>query len=158
MKKFNLILTAWWLTAFAAKAGASGPVSLANPLQGTDSEFRYSHGNEYPAIALPFPMNTWAPYTQPERDSFYYQYRHPRLRGIRQTHQPSPWITITRRLPSCPSRASSRSRRMSAPPRSATRTKKPNPLLPRAFGHLESRGRSHSDRARRAFPVHLRDR
>ena len=67
-------------------------MALANPLQGTDSEFRYSHGNEYPAIALPFPMNTWAPYTQPERDSFYYQYRHPRLRGIRQTHQPSPWM------------------------------------------------------------------
>lgn len=65
---------------------------LADPLQGTDSSFPYSHGNEYPAIALPFPMNTWAPYTQPVKDSFYYQYRQPKLRGIRQTHQPSPWI------------------------------------------------------------------
>lgn len=63
-----------------------------NPLQGTDSEGSFSHGNEYPAIALPFPMNTWAPYTQPERDSFFYQYRQTKLRGIRQTHQPSPWI------------------------------------------------------------------
>ncbi|MGO9203172.1 MAG: GH92 family glycosyl hydrolase [Limisphaerales bacterium] len=80
------------LGASCALAGAPAPVTLANPMQGTDSEFRYSHGNEYPAIALPFPMNTWAPYTQPARDSFYYQYRQPRIRGIRQTHQPSPWM------------------------------------------------------------------
>src|SRR4029077_20118057 len=67
-------------------------VTLANPLQGTDSSVGFSHGNEYPAIALPFPMNTWAPYTQPLKDSFYYQYRQNKIRGIRQTHQPSPWI------------------------------------------------------------------
>ena len=77
------------LTSFAAEPSL---VSLVNPLQGTDSKPSFSHGNEYPAICLPFPMNTWAPYTQPERDSFYYQYRQPKLRGIRQTHQPSPWI------------------------------------------------------------------
>jgi predicted alpha-1,2-mannosidase len=79
----------------AALSGVSAeisPVHLANPLQGTDSHHGYSHGNEYPAIALPFPMNTWAPYTQPAKDSFYYQYRQNKLRGIRQTHQPSPWI------------------------------------------------------------------
>jgi len=66
--------------------------ALANPLQGTDSKISFSHGNEYPAIALPFPMNVWAPYTEPARNSFYYQYRHPQILGIRQTHQPSPWI------------------------------------------------------------------
>ena len=75
----------------ASGAGFS-PVHLADPLQGTDSHRGFSHGNEYPAIALPFPMNTWAPYTQPANDSFYYQYRQAKLRGIRQTHQPSPWI------------------------------------------------------------------
>jgi predicted alpha-1,2-mannosidase len=37
-------------------------------------------------------MNTWAPYTQPLKDSFYYQYSQTRFRGLRQTHQPSPWI------------------------------------------------------------------
>ena len=84
MLLFGLVATAW---------GASvPPVRLVNPLQGTDSHHGYSHGNEYPAIALPFPMNTWAPYTQPASDSFFYQYRQDRLRGIRQTHQPSPWI------------------------------------------------------------------
>src|SRR5450759_2078351 len=77
------------LTSFAAEPSL---VTLVNPLQGTDSKPSFSHGNEYPAICLPFPMNTWAPYTQPERDSFYYQYRQTKIRGIRQTHQPSPWI------------------------------------------------------------------
>lgn len=67
-------------------------VELANPLQGTDSIFEFSHGNLYPAIAVPFPMNAWAPYTQRVPDSFYYQYRQKKFRGIRQTHQPSPWI------------------------------------------------------------------
>jgi len=67
-------------------------VMLANPLMGTDSSRGFSHGNEYPAVALPFPMNTWAPYTEPQGDSFFYQYRHNKFRGIRQTHQPSPWI------------------------------------------------------------------
>jgi predicted alpha-1,2-mannosidase len=67
-------------------------VALASPLQGTDSQRSFSHGNEYPAIALPFPMNVWAPYTQLQNDSFYYSYRQNQIRGIRQTHQPSPWI------------------------------------------------------------------
>jgi predicted alpha-1,2-mannosidase len=37
-------------------------------------------------------MNTWAPYTRPASDSFYYRYQDTKIRGIRQTHQPSPWI------------------------------------------------------------------
>jgi len=82
-------------TAFAAGMAAAvepGLVTLVNPLMGTDSAFEFSHGNEYPAIALPFPMNTWAPYTEPQSNPFFYQYRHEKLFGIRQTHQPSPWI------------------------------------------------------------------
>src|SRR5215469_5759184 len=65
---------------------------LANPLQGTDSRDGFSHGNTYPAIALPFPMNTWAPYTKPQDNSFYYEYRDNHILGIRQTHEPSVWI------------------------------------------------------------------
>ncbi|MAT69711.1 MAG: alpha-mannosidase [Planctomycetaceae bacterium] len=78
----------------AAREAAPGEslVGLANPLQGTDSIFAFSHGNLYPAIATPFPMNAWSPYTQRVPDSFYYQYRQSTFRGIRQTHQPSPWI------------------------------------------------------------------
>jgi predicted alpha-1,2-mannosidase len=76
----------------AATAAEPSLIELANPLQGTDSTGGFSHGNTYPAIALPFPMNAWAPYTQPAKDSFFYQYRQDKIRGIRQTHQPSPWI------------------------------------------------------------------
>jgi len=75
-----------------AAAGAPALVTLANPMQGTDSQRSFSHGNEFPAIALPFPMNVWAPYTEPQSDPFYYVYKHNQIRGIRQTHQPSPWI------------------------------------------------------------------
>jgi predicted alpha-1,2-mannosidase len=80
------------LATLAARAEPLAPVFLANPLQGTDSTGSFSHGNTYPAIATPFPMNTWAPYTQPLADTFYYQYRQTKIRGIRQTHQPSVWV------------------------------------------------------------------
>ncbi len=99
MKITRLALT---FLAFAAGCCVTGQavgadknysaVTLANPLMGTDSTGGFSHGNEYPAIGLPFPMNTWAPYTEPQRDSFFYQYAHHKIRGLRQTHQPSPWI------------------------------------------------------------------
>jgi predicted alpha-1,2-mannosidase len=75
-----------------AGTGAPRPERLANPLQGTDSSPQFSHGNTYPEIALPFPMNAWSPYTEPQDNSFFYQYRHRRLFGIRQTHEPSVWI------------------------------------------------------------------
>lgn len=90
MKIFALcVLT---LAAVSCAADDSPLFYLANPMQGTDSHFSFSHGNQYPAIALPFPMNVWAPYTEPQNDSFYYQYEHNTIYGIRQTHQPSPWI------------------------------------------------------------------
>src|SRR6266567_1061212 len=92
MKILKILLVAGWLGSSAMMGAQPGPVDLVNPLQGTDSTQGYSHGNQYPAVAVPFPMNTWAPYTQPESDSFFYQYRQNKFRGIRQTHQPSPWI------------------------------------------------------------------
>ena len=72
MKTFKRLWTLCWLASTAAMAGENAPVMLVNPLMGTDSTGDFSHGNQYPAIALPFPMNTWAPYTQPEADSFFY--------------------------------------------------------------------------------------
>jgi predicted alpha-1,2-mannosidase len=89
MKKISSLLS---LFVAASAVAGTAPVLLINPLMGTDSTREFSHGNEYPAIALPFPMNTWAPYTEPQRDSFFYQYNSDKIRGIRQTHQPSPWI------------------------------------------------------------------
>ena len=78
MKIFTLALLVGF--AVAAQAATPSPVMLVNPLMGTDSTGGFSHGNEYPAIALPFPLNTWAPYTEPQRDSFFYQYASGKIR------------------------------------------------------------------------------
>ena len=68
------------------------PVELVNPLMGTDSEFRLSNGNTYPAIALPWGMNFWTPQTGEMGNGWGYTYDAYKIRGIKQTHQPSPWI------------------------------------------------------------------
>lgn len=67
-------------------------VSYVNPLMGTDSEYSLSNGNTYPAIAIPWGMNFWAPMTAPMGDGWTYKYDDHKIRGIKQTHQPSPWI------------------------------------------------------------------
>ena len=63
-----------------------------NPLMGTLSEYQLSTGNTYPAIARPWGMNFWVPQTGKMGDGWIYVYNHYRLRGFKQTHQPSPWI------------------------------------------------------------------
>jgi predicted alpha-1,2-mannosidase len=68
------------------------PVDLVNPLMGTDSEFRLSNGNTYPAIALPWGMNFWTPQTRIMGNGWGYTYNDYKILGIKQTHQPSPWI------------------------------------------------------------------
>lgn len=68
------------------------PVELVNPLMGTDSEFILSNGNTYPAIALPWGMNFWSPQTRKMGDGWGYTYDDYKIMGIKQTHQPSPWI------------------------------------------------------------------
>jgi predicted alpha-1,2-mannosidase len=92
MKKFALFFLPLLFAAMATLAGNEPLLTLPNPLQGTDSRDGFSHGATYPAIALPFPMNTWAPYTEPQDNSLFYQYRAQRILGIRQTHEPSMWI------------------------------------------------------------------
>jgi len=68
------------------------PVEFVNPLMGTDSEFRLSTGNTYPAIALPWGMNFWTPQTRNINNGWAYTYDDYKIQGIKQTHQPSPWI------------------------------------------------------------------
>ena len=76
-------------------AGPSGQArqdytGWVNPLVGTDSRYELSHGNTYPAVAVPFGMLAWTPQTRPGR--WLYSYRDRVLIGIRATHQPSPWV------------------------------------------------------------------
>jgi len=63
-----------------------------NPLIGSDSSHELSNGNTYPAIALPWGMNFWTPQTGKMGDGWIYTDKNSGLVGIRQTHQPSPWI------------------------------------------------------------------
>jgi len=75
----------------------TGQVSMdltkyVNPLVGTDSKKELSNGNTYPAIAMPWGMNFWTPQTNKMGDGWCYQYAANKIRGFKQTHQPSPWI------------------------------------------------------------------
>jgi predicted alpha-1,2-mannosidase len=68
------------------------PVEWINPLMGTDSKYNLSNGNTYPAIALPWGMNLWTPQTGKNGDGWQYTYSADKIRGFKQTHQPSPWM------------------------------------------------------------------
>lgn len=70
----------------------SDPVEYVSPLVGTQSSFELSTGNTYPAIARPWGMNFWTPQTGMMGDGWQYTYTANRIRGFKQTHQPSPWI------------------------------------------------------------------
>src|SRR5690554_5444786 len=67
-------------------------VSYVNPLMGTDSDYELSHGNTYPAIARPWGMNFWTPQTARMGSGWIYSYDATKIRGFKQTHQPSPWV------------------------------------------------------------------
>ncbi len=68
------------------------PVDYVNPLVGTESKVSLSTGNTYPAIAMPWGMNFWMPQTGKMGNGWSYVYWADKIRGFKQTHQPSPWI------------------------------------------------------------------
>ena len=82
------------LTCLGSPALAEGvdPVEYVNPLMGTQSSYELSAGNTYPAIARPWGMNFWTPQTGKMGDGWAYTYTANKIRGFKQTHQPSPWI------------------------------------------------------------------
>jgi len=68
------------------------PVDWINPLMGTASKPDLSNGNTYPAIAVPWGMNFWTPQTGKMGDGWAYTYDADKIKGFKQTHQPSPWM------------------------------------------------------------------
>ena len=68
------------------------PVDHVSVLVGTMSKHSLSTGNTYPAIARPWGMNFWTPQTGTMGDGWTYCYTADKIRGFKQTHQPSPWI------------------------------------------------------------------
>ena len=73
-------------------AKAKDWTQYVNPLMGTQSSFELSTGNTYPAIARPWGMNFWTPQTGKMGDGWQYTYTANKIKGFKQTHQPSPWI------------------------------------------------------------------
>ncbi|OJV36742.1 MAG: alpha-mannosidase [Bacteroidales bacterium 36-12] len=74
------------------KSVGNNPVDYVSTLVGTQSKHSLSTGNTYPAIALPWGMNFWTPQTGKMGDGWAYTYDADKIRGFKQTHQPSPWI------------------------------------------------------------------
>ena len=86
-----------FILAFALMAAQTGmaqqqPVDYVSTLVGTLSAFELSTGNTYPATAMPWGMNFWTPQTAKMGDGWTYAYQANKIRGLKQTHQPSPWI------------------------------------------------------------------
>jgi predicted alpha-1,2-mannosidase len=97
MKKIQFcLLAAVFVLACNPKPIQSPPteilVNYINPLMGTASDYSFSNGNTYPAIATPWGMNFWTPQTAKMGDGWQYNYNAMKIRGLKQTHQPSPWI------------------------------------------------------------------
>ena len=90
-------LKSYAMTALAAATVANAfavesPVDYVSTLVGSQSKHSLSTGNTYPAVALPWGMNFWTPQTGKMGDGWAYTYDADKIRGFKQTHQPSPWI------------------------------------------------------------------
>ncbi len=96
MLRIPLLFSTFLSICFSAAAQfvdkVSDPVDYVNPLMGTESTGSLSNGNTYPAIALPWGMNFWTPQTGRMGDGWQYTYTAEKIRGFKQTHQPSPWM------------------------------------------------------------------
>jgi len=77
-------------TAFAMSGNS--PVDYVNPLVGTMSKHSLSTGNTYPAVARPWGTHFWTPQTNVNDNTWTYVYTDDRIRGIKLTHQASPWM------------------------------------------------------------------
>ncbi|CAN5398627.1 GH92 family glycosyl hydrolase [soil metagenome] len=89
---FGVLLTLNFTVNSQIVTAISDPVEWINPLMGTDSKPSMSNGNTYPSICVPWGMNFWMPQTGSMGDGWAYQYSADKLRGFKQTHQPSPWM------------------------------------------------------------------
>ena len=78
---------------FVEAASQSDLVQYVNTLQGTHSNFGLSHGNTFPATAMPYGQHMWTPQTGPNGEGFKYLYESDKIRGFGQSHQPSPWVS-----------------------------------------------------------------
>ena len=93
LKRILILTSILFSTCHFCMAGGNRDyVEYVNPLMGSQSVHSFSTGNTYPAIATPWGMNFWTPQTGKMGDGWVYTYNDTKIRGFKQTHQPSPWI------------------------------------------------------------------
>ena len=94
MKRYLLPLVALlaWACCNEAPKQKTDPVDYVSTLTGTLSKYEISTGNTYPAVAVPWGAHFWTPQTGRNGDGWTYRYDATHIRGLKQTHQPSPWI------------------------------------------------------------------
>ncbi len=74
------------------------PSDVVDTRRGTNSNGRFSRGNNFPAVAVPHGFNFWTPVTDAGSNWIYqYQQRNgadnrPRLEAFALSHEPSPWM------------------------------------------------------------------
>ena len=94
MKRILILTVA--MTVLAACCQKPGtdcqPVDHVSTLVGTMSKHSLSTGNTYPAIARPWGTHFWTPQTGKMYNGWAYVYTDDKIRGFKQTHQPSPWM------------------------------------------------------------------
>ncbi|WP_091801528.1 GH92 family glycosyl hydrolase [Lysobacter sp. yr284] len=80
------------------KLAAKHPSEFVDTRRGSNSNARFSRGNNFPAVALPHGFNFWTPTTNAGSHWIYqYQERNgeanrPRLEALALSHEPSPWM------------------------------------------------------------------
>lgn len=75
-----------------AVSQSNAPIDYVNTLMGTNSKYSLSNGNTYPLIGVPWGMHYWTPQTGKNGDGWQYSYTADKIVGLKQTHQPSPWM------------------------------------------------------------------
>ncbi len=91
-RKHLLIFTIFFVFGKLNAQDIKTPVDYVNPLIGTLSKYELSTGNTYPVIAMPWGMNFWSPQTGNMGNGWTYTYTADKIKGFKQTHQPSPWM------------------------------------------------------------------
>lgn len=66
--------------------------TLIDTRHGTDNQHSFSNGNCLPYTGVPFGMNYFAPQTNGDNGSWWFNPRDRVFQGFRLTHQPSPWM------------------------------------------------------------------
>ncbi len=89
---YSITAIFFFVISTAQEIKLDSPVDYVNPLVGTDSSYKLSNGNTYPAIAMPWGMNFWTPQTNTMGSGWAYMYDDNKIKGFKQTHQPSPWM------------------------------------------------------------------